>query len=88
MMEIHYYPQDAPKMDGEYLAISGRRWSGRIKAIYGITNMNYVADKDGGWNCLRKSDGVIINDCRINNVVAWAELNDIKKEVMNHDQLG
>lgn len=87
MMEIHCYPQDAPEADGEYLAICGRRWNGRIKMIHSITNMTYVTGKDGGWNCLRKADGVIINDCRINNVVAWTDLNDIKAEVMNHDQL-
>ena len=69
-----------PLKDGKYLAVMGLMISEKMEITY-ITEMEYVADMEGGWNCGRSSDGTIRNEYRINSVIAWSDcLDEIKQD--------
>ncbi len=86
MIEIktqwHLCEEEPPREDGYYLAITkGTNW---------ITELEYIAGEDGGWNCVKYSDGWVDHRNEL-PVYAWSDCNeDIymrmkSKEEKKHD---
>ena len=83
MIEIktqwHLCKEELPKKDGYYLAITeDTNW---------VTEIEYIAGEDGGWNCVRYSDGWVDHKNEV-PVYAWSDCNtEIKKlkEEKKHD---
>lgn len=64
-----------PEEDGEYLVLL------RSKGIlHYLAGLNFVADKDGGWNCHRDFNGKIYNGSRIESVFVWADKKELYEE--------
>lgn len=70
----HLCKDELPKKDGDYLVAFKNQYTG---AFSYASVMTYIADKNGGWNCVRFNDGSIHNDHRITNVDAWADTNPL-----------
>ncbi len=67
---------EQPKKDGYYLAVCSME--GDPDWLYGVGEMSYVADEEGGWNCNRvfnreTGECKIHNSSRITTVYAWSD---------------
>lgn len=66
-----------PEKDGEYLKVAMYEDVDGNQSFGNITVLNFVAGEDGGWNCIRLSNGKIFNENRIENVYAWADIKSL-----------
>lgn len=73
-----------PEVSGDYLFVHKEvfRFFGKEQVYFNIQVLHFCAKEDGGWNCYEnKKDGTIVNDFRIDDCYAWADMSSMLEDL-------